>query len=82
MKAIDELNRRIAIEQDLGPLRGYTGMQPGTQALIELRDGLKELLEAICERRLLSERSGPSTGVFAESDARIDAALSRLGAEW
>lgn len=48
--------------------------------LAEARAAVAELVEAVRERRRISSGGAkPATGPFAESDARLDAALAKFG---
>jgi hypothetical protein len=46
--------------------------------IADARARVKELVAAVQERRVMSAACGHSTGRFAESDARMDAALAAL----
>jgi glycine cleavage system regulatory protein len=46
--------------------------------LAQARAAVEELVEAVRERRRISSHGRQSTGPFAESDARLDAALAKF----
>lgn len=70
----------LAVMRDAELLAAVARAKPEVmQRLEDARAAVAELVEAIRERRAMSRAAGKSTGPFADSDARLDAALARIG---